>query len=306
MFIAVYATVVKLWGNWGIGLTLNDYIERILESVTHAVTVLDLNGRFVFANTTAENVLGVKREAIIGRMFNDRTWGITTPGGRALPDENLPFAKVMKTGRPVYGVEFAIKRPDGTHVLLSVNAGLLRDDRKKPIGVVASFSNITGRKMVEKLLKENERRISTLLENAQLAAVILDEQGDVSFINDFLLNLTGWKWEEAIRQNWFDMFVPLEIRLEVTGMFFKAISKGTIPAHLDHEILTRDGGAGSYPLTTWCFTTRTAISSVRPVSAMISPSGGARNGSFRSGRISSSTQRSAWSSVMLKAHCSAW
>ena len=43
-------------------------------------------------------------------------------------------------------------------------------------------------------------------------AIILDTKGNITFCNDFLLNLTGWTRDEVLGRNWFDMFLPDEAR----------------------------------------------------------------------------------------------
>lgn len=96
------------------------------------------------------------------------------------------------------------------------------------------------RRRAERELRESERRFREMLETVSLIAVMLDTQGNITFCNDFLLELTGWRREEIVGQNWFDRFIPPG--LEVKQMFFETLARNIpFPAHYENEILTRHG-----------------------------------------------------------------
>jgi PAS domain-containing protein len=58
------------------------------------------------------------------------------------------------------------------------------------------------RRRAGKALRESERRFRDLLETARLISITLDEQGNITFCNDYLLALTGWTQEEILGRNW--------------------------------------------------------------------------------------------------------
>jgi PAS domain S-box-containing protein len=88
-------------------------------------------------------------------------------------------------------------------------------------------------------LRESERRFRDMLENVDLIAFTLDISGCVTFCNDYLLRLTGWQRAEVVGRDWFHRFIPVGDR--VVQVFFDTIRQGTIPAHYENPILTRDG-----------------------------------------------------------------
>jgi PAS domain S-box-containing protein len=94
----------------------------------------------------------------------------------------------------------------------------------------------------EQLRQESERRVRTVFENMPLIGLMLDRGGQLTFCNDALLALTGWSREEVMGRSWFELFLPLEIRTSIEQeIFAKALSDGTIPTHVENEILTRAG-----------------------------------------------------------------
>jgi PAS domain S-box-containing protein len=90
-------------------------------------------------------------------------------------------------------------------------------------------------------LREGERRFREVLETVPMVAVILDPEGNITFCNDFLLRLTGWKREEVLGHNWFDRFLPADQREEIRTVFSRSLERQEIGAHRENEILTRRG-----------------------------------------------------------------
>ena len=84
---------------------------------------------------------------------------------------------------------------------------------------LVSARDITERKRNEGALKESERRSREILEKMQLVAVTLDLQGHITFCNNFLLQLTGWKSEEILSRDWFEFFLPEDTRRQLREDF---------------------------------------------------------------------------------------
>ena len=56
-------------------------------------------------------------------------------------------------------------------------------------------------------LRESERRWRSLLESVRLLVVGINNQGNVTYVNPYFLELTGYTKAEVLWQNWFDKFV---------------------------------------------------------------------------------------------------
>ncbi len=105
----------------------------------------------------------------------------------------------------------------------------------------ALLSIIEDRQQAEEALRESERRYREMLQNVQLVALMLDERGRLTFCNDFLLELTGWQREEITGADWFETFLPPDVRKQIKPFFFNALQQGDIQAHVENEIVTRSG-----------------------------------------------------------------
>ena len=90
-------------------------------------------------------------------------------------------------------------------------------------------------------LAESERRFRDMLSNVKLVAVMVDLKENITFCNDFLLELTGWKREEVIGKNWIEKFLPDHAKKQVTRVFEETVQEKNLSPHFENEIITRQG-----------------------------------------------------------------
>ncbi|MFW5908530.1 MAG: PAS domain-containing protein, partial [Desulfosalsimonas sp.] len=79
--------------------------------------------------------------------------------------------------------------------------------------------DITQRKQAEEALAESEKKWRNILVNTPQIGVSLDTQGRIVFANKHFLELTGWKEEKILGQDWFELFIPPEIRAGIRRVF---------------------------------------------------------------------------------------
>jgi len=145
-------------------------LSSIFQTIPDGITILDSTGQIIAANRTAERILRLTRSDIVERGYNDPSWFITTVDGHPFPEEELPFARVMQTGEPVYGIEHGISHADGTLRILSINASPLFDAEGQIINIIAAFSDITERKQTE------DERVQLVQEQAARAVAESSQQ----------------------------------------------------------------------------------------------------------------------------------
>jgi diguanylate cyclase (GGDEF)-like protein/PAS domain S-box-containing protein len=149
------STLVRLEGRAKKESGLQDIglLQRIAETSPVGIVVANLGGQITFANSQAATILGLSKSEMTRRSCIGPEWHITDFYGRTLPEDRLPFGRVMSTGRPVYDVQYAVERPDGRRVFLSMNAAPLFDARGRVDGLVAVILDITERKQAEEKLR---------------------------------------------------------------------------------------------------------------------------------------------------------
>ncbi|HVO70971.1 MAG TPA: PAS domain S-box protein, partial [Aggregatilineaceae bacterium] len=161
----------------------HDMLEHITETSPVGITVVGREGRIIYANARAEQILGLTKEEITRRTYNAPAWHITDHEGNPVPDAELPFARVMATGQPVYGVIHAIQHPAGQRALLSINGAPLMDEMGRVERVVFAIEDITARSQVE----EAERQQRILAEALSAAAAAINTSLDMEHVLSSIL-----------------------------------------------------------------------------------------------------------------------
>ena len=169
-------------------------LEQILKTVPACVVQIDYDGRFVFANRRAEEVLGLEQSAVTDRTYNDPAWDITDLDGEPIPDERLPFRQVRDSGEPIYGFRHTIEWPDGTRKVLLVNGAPLFGDDGTVESTVFALTDITGKQELER----DQSLYKAAFDNAFDAIVITADDGDIVEVNESATDLFGLS-AEALR-----------------------------------------------------------------------------------------------------------
>jgi PAS domain S-box-containing protein len=115
----------------------------------------------------------------------------------------------------------------------------MRPSTAAPYAVAVSFRDVTAERAAVIALREREARFRGVLDAVRSVAVCLDTRGCVTFVNDFTLELTGWRRDEVMGNDWFERFVPQEE--SITALFHEQIARGAVPMHHEHDIVTRSG-----------------------------------------------------------------
>lgn len=100
--------------------------------------------------------------------------------------------------------------------------------------------DITERKQVQKALIAAETKSRNLLESIQLAAVMLDCSGAITFCNNYFLGLTGWSRDEVFGRNFFDLFIPEAERNAAASEYAAYFSDKALHDY-EGAIVTRNG-----------------------------------------------------------------
>jgi diguanylate cyclase (GGDEF)-like protein/PAS domain S-box-containing protein len=115
----------------------------------------------------------------------------------------------------------------------------------RPNGVVVLHLDVSAeseRRRAEQELRELDRRISDMLGKMQLLSVMLDDQARITYCNDYFLRLTGWRRDEVIGRDWFEMFQPLQMS-ELRPVFQGFLVSPPESWHRENVIVTRSGGS---------------------------------------------------------------
>ena len=206
----------------------------ILEATPDFILSSSLDGRVLYFNKAARNILGLSQDWQIENFDITQShpdWAI-----EMIRNQGIPAA--LRDGSWVG--ETALISHDGQEIPLSqlIIAHKGTDASVKQLSTIAR--DITRQKQVEASLREAERRWRSLLENVRLLVVGLDSTGKVEFANRFYLEVTGYTQVEVLGKDWVEMFIPLHQRQEVYTVFREVLEQEFHP-HYTNAILTKSG-----------------------------------------------------------------
>ncbi|HEX7120277.1 MAG TPA: ATP-binding protein [Longimicrobiales bacterium] len=216
-------------------------LRRILEIDPAGILLLDRRGRIVYANATAQHILGRSRDALRGLALGPPVWRLATPDGETIPADAGPITQVIRTGERVAESEIRIedgKRPPRVLVLA---AAPLHTARGAPTGIVASFTDVTETRRAMQQIRENEQLLRQVAENIHGVFWVSTPGLDrVLYVNPAYEKIWGRDIEALYRdpQAWLDAVHP-EDRDRVAASN-RALERGE-EVLLDYRIIRPDG-----------------------------------------------------------------
>ncbi|WP_458206965.1 PAS domain S-box protein [Haladaptatus sp. NG-SE-30] len=152
-----------------------DRTRQVLETSPIGILILDSQGQFIDANDRAGGILGLPEQEITERTYDDARWNATDEDGNSISSDELPFARAMATGEPLYDSIISVERPDGIRIWLSVNTAPVFDSEDEVAEVVASIADITDRRERERELRQQRDELETLNRINELVREVIRE-----------------------------------------------------------------------------------------------------------------------------------
>jgi len=217
--------------------TLRQSEERyrtILETMQDAYFEVDLAGRFTFVNDAQCRITGSPRERLIGmsnRQYTDETTAKTL---------YEIFHEIYRTGEPVTAFAFEYIKRDGTKAFNELSASLIRNAQGKPIGFRGISRDVTERKRSEEALRKSEEKYRTILESIAEGYFENDLHGNLTFVNNSLLEIYGYTRDELLKLN-YRQFMDEENVQKVFQAYNKAYTTGKPEKEIQYEIIRKDG-----------------------------------------------------------------
>lgn len=216
-----------------------DFVQNIAETSPVGITRVDKNGNIIYANTRAEEILGLTKSMIVGQNYKSPVFKISDVNGGNFPDEELPFYKVKKELKPFTDIRHAINWPDGRRVLLSINATPVFNELGEFDGMVASFEDITDIIKAEQKIKEREQWFRQLADTTTTAIVIYQGEHFV-YVNKATQLITGYSADELFSMRFWDIVHPdHQDIVRERGLSRQLGAK--VPLRYEFKIITKNG-----------------------------------------------------------------
>jgi two-component system CheB/CheR fusion protein len=131
-----------------------DKYRKLFETMAQGVVYQDAKGKIISANPSAERILGLSLDQMVGRTSMDPGWQATREDGTPLSGEDHPSMVALKGGEPVLGFVMGVHNPqfNGVRWILVNATPEFKDGETTPFQVFTTFEDITARKRVQETL----------------------------------------------------------------------------------------------------------------------------------------------------------
>jgi PAS domain S-box-containing protein len=203
--------------------------RMMVGALSEGVVIQDASGAILTCNSSAERILGLTRDQMLGRTSVDPRWHAAHEDGSPFPGETHPAMVSLRSGLPLFDVIMGIHRPDGAVNWISVTTQpLIEPGSSKAFAVVSSFYDITERRRAYQALRAANAEIEDLYQNAPCGYHSLDKDGVVIRINDTGLAMIGYTRAEVLnRMRYADLFTP-ESRARYDKLFAQFKERGSL------------------------------------------------------------------------------
>lgn len=171
----------------------NEQRYRLLfSSMTQGVVVHDGTGAIIDCNASAESILGMTRESILGRASSDQVWRAVREDGTPFPGTEHPAMVALRTGKACVGVVMGLAMSAATR-WIRINATPAANSGSGPL-VFATFDDITAEREAHAAI----RMLATQVEQAPFAILRTGVDRRIVWGNKAFTQLTGYEVDEVI------------------------------------------------------------------------------------------------------------
>jgi diguanylate cyclase (GGDEF)-like protein/PAS domain S-box-containing protein len=223
------------------GLPLGDERHRAVVAAIHeGVVVFGPDGRIASCNPSAERILGLPADRILGRRPTD--WDVVREDGSPMPADQHPTTLAATTGRPQTDAVMGLRMPGEEMRWIAVNAEPVPGDDGRPAAVVATFADIAERRRREELVG----RLGRILEQSRDEVYVFDSRTlRLVQANRSAVANTGYPLEEL------HAMTPLDLLPELDAASFGAIVEPLRSGDVERvqfETVHRRRDASTYPV----------------------------------------------------------
>jgi len=212
-------------------------LDSFVMTARDAIVTLDENLRVVLSNPAAESMFGYTTAGLRGlrlHLLLSEPFPAPPSLDTANPGDPGSVAPPSSASRTVTAV-----RKDGEKFQSEASLATFYANGRRYF--TATLRDLTERRQASDLLRESQRRLSDLLSNAEMVAVIIDRTATIDYCNDYFLRLTGWERREVLGKSFFDLFVPADCRHQMRGVYAAMLANLPSARHHESTILTRVG-----------------------------------------------------------------
>jgi diguanylate cyclase (GGDEF)-like protein/PAS domain S-box-containing protein len=178
----------------------NERKYRLLADNVHDVIfILDMNLNYTYISPSVKILRGYEPEEVLQQSSIETM----TPSSRDLVMSTL--SEVMELEKSEHGeismsrtLQLEVRRKDGTTVWTEMKLSFIRDEDRRPVGIMGVTRDITQRKQAEAALQQSEEKYRTIIDQMEDGYFETDLRGNFTFVNDAECRNLGYPREELL------------------------------------------------------------------------------------------------------------
>ncbi|HWR37931.1 MAG TPA: PAS domain S-box protein [Patescibacteria group bacterium] len=180
--------------------------HAIIAAMAEGVLLFDANGLICACNGSAEKILGLTAEQLLGKPSFYPGWSIVDENGQPIDNDHSPVVLALQSGDSAEKI-IGLQQTGGVQLWLYITfTPLFWAKKKEAYGVVVTFTDITERKRIESALNESRERFEALIKQSSEAVVVYDvaTMGIVE-VNNASAVMFGYPEEELLTKTLADI-----------------------------------------------------------------------------------------------------
>jgi PAS domain S-box-containing protein len=155
-----------------------------MESAPEFVITCDADLRMTYVNPAYARLRGSLADPQVPAEERPSRYGLFLPDGATLfPVEQLPLTRALREGRPVYGVQMALRTSQGEERLVEWQAAPMSTAQGEALGAVAIGHDVTEQRQLERRTRELAAQLQATLNTMDDAVFLYDPSGQVLQLN---------------------------------------------------------------------------------------------------------------------------
>ncbi|MBL8057835.1 MAG: diguanylate cyclase [Anaerolineales bacterium] len=204
-------------------------IHSALDALEAGLLVYDAAGRVTTHNPSAERILGLPADQILG---HDPLAQVACEDGGPLPEADGPVRQAQRTGQAVRDVVVGVRQPAGGLAWVAVTAQPVTPPAEgQSAAIVVSLLDVTERRLLDTALKQERDFALQVMTTMGQGLVVTDDQERLEYANPAFAAMLGQ---------------PAETLLGCTSA--EIVWEADQPALAAENVRRRAGEASAYPL----------------------------------------------------------
>ena len=217
---------------------LTQVLKNINELVYYVEFLPHQKKRLKYIGKQIETIFGVSLKEY--EKQGKKLWNLCHPDDT--PKIRHATAEVRRTKQPQELTYRFLHRKKKQYIWIEERIIPQIDEKGNYIGNFGLIKDVTQQVNDEQYLREEKLMAQNYLDVANVVLVVINKDGNVVLINKRGCNILGYKEKDIIGKNWFDHFVPEEVRQKMKASFLLAL-KGELAEDdfKESEIVSKNG-----------------------------------------------------------------